>query len=71
MAKFHRSYGTKEEFTYRLSVFSENYHKIMAHNMNPKNSGFYMAVNKFTDMTAAEFKQRLGYKSSQNRAKNV
>ena len=56
MAKYHRSYGTKEEFNYRLQVFSQNYHKIMTHNMNPDNGSFSMAVNKFTDMTAAEFK---------------
>jgi len=36
----------------------------MAHNMHAANGeGYHMAVNKFTDMTAAEFKKRLGYKA--------
>jgi C1A family cysteine protease len=72
LAKYHKSYGTKEEYNFRLSVFSNNYHKIMSHNMlNAGKEGYQMGVNKFTDMTAAEFKKRLGYRPKQNRQRKV
>jgi hypothetical protein len=33
IAKYHKSYATKEEYNYRLNVFTENYHNIFNHNM--------------------------------------
>jgi C1A family cysteine protease len=72
LAKYHKSYGTKEEYNFRLRVFENNYHKIMSHNMlNSEKEGYHMGVNKFTDMTAAEFKKRLGYKSNKMTKRNV
>jgi hypothetical protein len=32
MAKHKRSYGTKEEYYYRLGLFTHNYEKIKKHN---------------------------------------
>ena len=63
LAKYRKSYGTQEEFKHRQAVFSANYHTIMHHNMmNSREEGYYMAINQFADMTAEEFKMRLGYK---------
>jgi hypothetical protein len=31
IAKYHRSYGTKEEYNYRLSIFEENYKLVTEH----------------------------------------
>ena len=35
--------------------------------LNAETDGFTMAVNKFTDMTDDEFKQKLGYKRVTNK----
>jgi len=32
IAKYHRTYGTKEEYNYRLSVFEKNYNTYATHN---------------------------------------
>jgi len=61
---YHKTCGTKEEYNYRLSVFAANYHDIMSHNMmQAEKLGFTKAINQFSDMTAQEFKMRLGYKA--------
>lgn len=44
------------EFVKRLEIFAANCDMIREHNSNPK-STFQMAVNKFTHLTADEFKQ--------------
>ena len=60
--KYRKSYGTKEEFDYRLKVFMENYHRIMNHNMmNTEDEGWFMRMNEFGDLTADEFKMRMGF----------
>jgi hypothetical protein len=55
LSKFGRNFGTKEEYTFRQQIFSANYHKVMSHNMQNKN-GHSLEMNKFADMTPAEFK---------------
>lgn len=63
VAKYHKSYGTKEEFEYRLRTFSKNFHDIQTHNMmNSEDAGYSLALNKFSDLTSQEFKNMLGYK---------
>jgi len=53
ITKHHRSYGTKEEYKFRLSLFAKNYKKIVAHNAHHATShGFHMKINKFADMTS-------------------
>lgn len=32
VAHYHRSFGTKEEYNYRLAVFTATYNEIMSHN---------------------------------------
>jgi len=70
LAKYHKSYGTHEEYTFRLNLFRANYHNIMSHNMMSANKlGFVKGINAFADMTEEEFKMRLGYKSELNAGK--
>jgi hypothetical protein len=33
----------------------------MAHNLQAEEHGYTKAINKFSDLTAEEFKRRLGY----------
>lgn len=66
VAKHHKTYGTKEEYAYRLGVFAQNYHAIMAHNMHGK-SKYTMGVNKFADLTTEEYKHMLGFIPSTRR----
>jgi C1A family cysteine protease len=65
IAKYGKNFGTKEDYAMRLSLFSENYHKVMHHNMmDAHTSGYTMEINKFSDMTPNEYKKMLGYKQS-------
>jgi hypothetical protein len=62
ITKHHRSYGTKEEYQYRLSLFAQNYKKVAAHNAHlAVVKGYTMAINKFADMSDYEFKANLGF----------
>lgn len=55
ISEHHRSYGTKEEYEYRLSLFTEAFQKVQEHNSQSGNS-YTMEMNKFSDMSAFEFK---------------
>lgn len=61
LAKYGKSYGTKEEFQYRLQQYKKNMAAIAHHNSNNANT-FTLAPNKFADYTPAEYKRLLGYK---------
>jgi len=50
-----KKYGTEDQ--YRLSVFYQNYQKVMNHQKNP-NKTYNMGFTKFMDLTAEEFKQK-------------
>ena len=54
-AAFHRKVYSASERDYRNSVFDANVERIYLHNMYSK-SGWTMAVNKFADMTANEWR---------------
>lgn len=53
ISKEKRSYGTKEEYNYRLSIFEEKYHYIKQH--NSEGHTHTLGVNKFADMSDYEF----------------
>ena len=55
-ASMHGKNYTPTERDYRISVYEENVAKIAAH--NAKGLSWTMAVNKFADLTADEFKAR-------------
>ena len=61
VAKFSKSYGTKEEFEFRSDIFKNTLAALA--NENSKNSNtFRVAANKFADWTPAEYKRMLAYK---------
>ena len=63
VAKYGKSYGTKEEFEFRGDVFKNTLAAIA--NENSKNDNtFRVGLNKFADWTPAEFKRILSYKPS-------
>lgn len=70
MNKFRKTYGTREEFKYRLSIFASNLRKMEMHNTLNSESSFRMGVNKFSDMTPEEYKVRLGLKDFNNKARS-
>lgn len=63
IAEHGKSYGTVEEYKYRLERFSEVEAEIK--NVNNSNGATYkLAHNKFSDWNRAEFNRLLGYKPS-------
>jgi len=71
-AKAHgKTYPSKEELVLRRSVYAANVAKITAH--NAANLGWTQAVNKFSDLTAEEWKAAYtgGYRAKEKRSQNV
>jgi cathepsin L len=58
-----RTYGTKEEYEYRLSLFVQVYEDILAHDAEA--TGYTKGINQFSDFSAYEWKQMQGYKPAQ------
>jgi C1A family cysteine protease len=68
VSKYHRTYGTKEEYNFRLQEFAKNYNQMMHHNMmNSATDGYHMGINNFADMTEAEYNMMLGFKKNHNK----
>ena len=64
-----RSYGTKEEYNFRLSVFEENYNKIQQH--NAEGHSYTLGITSLSDWTEYEYKQLLGYRTDLRTEKRV
>jgi C1A family cysteine protease len=62
ISTYHRSYGTKEEYEYRLGIFAEVYKDILAH--DAEKEGYTKGINHFSDMSDYEWKKMMGYKPS-------
>jgi KDEL-tailed cysteine endopeptidase len=62
IGKFSKSYGTVQEFQFRLAQFEKNHEQILNHNSANSGETYLLEVNKFADMTNAEYKKLLGYK---------
>ncbi len=60
-ALYSKSYGTKEEFEFRSSLFKKTLAFIRSENARNENT-FTVGINKFADWTPAEYKRLLGYK---------
>jgi len=56
MAKYGKTYATKEEYEARLQIYRQKMAKINAHNANNAGGSYYLKPNKFADMTNEEFK---------------
>jgi hypothetical protein len=65
ISTYHRSYGTKEEYEYRLGIFAEVYNDIITH--DSESEGYTKAINQFSDMSDYEWKKMMGYKPSHGR----
>ena len=61
LAAYGVSYGTKEEYNFRLSEFAKKDAAIKEINSNPENT-FTVGHNLFSTWTDAEYKRLLGYK---------
>jgi hypothetical protein len=59
MAKYGKSYATQEEFVQRKELFEKILAEISHHN-SQNDQTWFMALNKFSDMTEAEVKLYLG-----------
>ena len=62
ISKFHRTYGTKEEYNFRLSVFEENYNKYQQHNSEEGHT-YTLGITHMADWTEYEYKMLLGRRS--------
>jgi C1A family cysteine protease len=60
VAKFGKSYGTVEEYAFRLQQFTIK--DVEMKIINAEEATFQLAHNKFSDWTNAEYKKILGYK---------
>jgi C1A family cysteine protease len=61
VSKFGKSYGTKEEFEFRSDLFKNTLEALSNENSKNENT-FRVGINKFADMTPAEYKRMLSYK---------
>lgn len=57
LEKFEKKYESVEEMTSRFHIFEKNLETIIEHNLD-RSQNFTMAINKFTDLTPQEFKER-------------
>jgi C1A family cysteine protease len=64
-----KSYGTKEEYLFRLMQFKRNLAEIKK--LNHGQSTSTHGLNKFSDWTHKEYKKLLGYKKSQGHTSKV
>ena len=63
ISQHHKSYGTKEEYEYRLGLFTDAYNRVKEHNAESHN--FKLGLNNMADLSSYEYKKLLGYKPSQ------
>jgi cathepsin L len=61
MSHHRKSYGTKEEYDFRLDIFRKTLDTIKTENANPANT-FTLGLNKFADWSPAEWKRVLSYR---------
>jgi len=57
LERFGKKYESLQELETRYQIFGENLRTILAHNSDPRQN-FTMSINQFTDLTAAEFKEK-------------
>lgn len=61
LAEYGKSYGTKEEYEFRLAIFRENLMKIAVHNQKNADDAVW-GINHMVDWTPQEYKKLLGLK---------
>ena len=72
VADYGKSYGTKEEYEFRLAIFRENYIKIQEHNQRNTDDAVW-GINYLATYTSDEFKRLKGFKgvSKNHQGRNV
>jgi len=60
ISEHRRSYGTKEEYEYRLGLFAQVFEDVRSH--DAASTGFEKEINHFSDFSDFEWKQMQGYK---------
>ena len=61
ITKYNKNYLTKDEYGARLGVFRANL--ALVRNHNPTKEGFALGLNKFADLSSAEFNAMQGFKA--------
>merc|ERR1719454_46428 len=64
VAEYGKSYGTKEEYEFRLKIFRDNMIKISEHNQRNADDAVW-GINYMADWTPQEFQRLLGFKSQE------
>lgn len=62
IAKHGKSYGTKEEYQFRLNIFAENLRKVEENNKDTSGDKHMLAMNHMADWSQTEYWKILGYK---------
>lgn len=70
VSEYHRTYGTKEEYNYRLGVFTENYNAIKSH-ASENGHTYTLGITSLADLSEYEYKMLLGYKKNNSSTKRV
>jgi cathepsin L len=65
IAEYGKTYGTKEEYKFRLREFSEKFRLAEEHNSQNGQTST-MGINKFSDFTSDEMKRMNGFKPSED-----
>jgi hypothetical protein len=66
LAEHGKSYGTREEFEFRLNLFADKLKFVSEHNSRNEDD-HTVTLNHMADWTDAEYKKLLGYKGAQKR----
>jgi len=62
VTSYGKSYGTKDEYEFRLQIFADNLKKINEHNENYPEDAVW-GINHLSDWTPMEYKKLLGLKN--------
>lgn len=57
LLEYGKSYPSQVEYNQRLDIFTKNYSKIIANNLNP-NTQYKQSLNQFADLTDKEFQSQ-------------
>ena len=66
VAEHGKSYGTEEEFKFRMNLYSQRVTQVREHNANVTGNDATMGINHMADWTDAEYKKLLGYRNRPN-----
>jgi len=66
VAEHGKSYGTEEEFKFRLNLYSQSVKFVQEHNANVVGNDATVGINHMADWTNAEYKKLLGYRTRPN-----